>query len=60
MLSTGLHFASESTGVQEELMTIREIFGAAIVGVVVSGSVSTAETLIAHRLPSVRPHILVR
>ena len=36
-------------------MTTREIFGAAIVGVVVS----TAETLITHRLPSVRPRILV-
>jgi uncharacterized protein GlcG (DUF336 family) len=33
-------------------MTIAYIFGAAIVGVVVSGSLSAAETLTTHRLPS--------
>ncbi len=33
-------------------MTIAYIFGAAIVGVVVSGSPSAAETLTTHRLPS--------
>ena len=33
-------------------MTIAYIFGAALVGVAVSGSMSAAETLTAHRLPS--------